>query len=332
MTKVSRILNIILIFIFLSVITDAKDFYMMDKSLKVQVNTNFANTGTHLDKNSEEQSTSITSKEFRYYDEVTETDTLRVSQGFEDYEYSQFFTNFNLEYKVSNELIIKGGLDFNYYTLSSVFEFQDTLTDPETGEILKDIAGFPRYQNRKIDGQSYNLTQLRYVNLGTEYMLINEDDNKFLLSLLFKIPTSFNESLLNNEMVFLNDGALHSIFGGTYIYKGETTDILAKLNYIGRAEEFSDQFNFGATVYFTKIKEAEFLFGFDYLSATETIPSEYEFDVLNTPLYSSYLNIFAGLDIRFSDLELGFRYSFMTIAKDSWLLNTVGINIGYYLN
>jgi len=258
------------------------------------------------------------------------TDSSFIVDGMLNIDYRQFQNNYYGEFKLSDHLVGKLGINVGYYSIDNSYTYNDSIRD-ENGEILVDNFGNSPYQTVTIDDYNASMFRLMYVTPSLEYYFLNDDNSLLTGNIGVQLPLGFEERKIQDDNTFLGDGYLQLNAGLRYRAKFETTQLELGASYMKRSEIYNDLVNANLTVFFTKIEDAYFFVRANYFEGIGVDIANEELIITEFPYSETYLNTTFGLNVFFEDMELQFDYTFVPYGKNYWLQNRLSGSFHYYI-
>ncbi|MFN3196732.1 MAG: hypothetical protein ACE364_12335 [Chlorobiota bacterium] len=304
----------------------SKDLINTEFDYKIGVGFSFSAISSYYDGNELVQ-TGYPKGRFITFDNNGEDSTFFVN-GEAKIDYTEFKNNYFGEFKLSNDLIGRFGVNIAHFSADNSFTFNDTIRD-ENGNIKYDNFDNALFQRVNIDDFNGSLFRVMYLRPSVEYYLINDKENIFSVIAGIQIPLGFEERSIPNDSSFIGDGYLQ--FNGNVKYRAiyETIELELGGGYFKRTEIYNDLANINATVFFTKVENAYFYAKADYYSAMGVDESQ-ELILTELPYSESFLNTQFGLNVFFDDFELQFDYTFVPFGKNYWVQNILNGSFHYY--
>lgn len=323
---IKRIFEILLLITFFSVASYSKDLIDTDQNYKIGLGFSYANSSSYY--NSDGASISETGKFKNLFFEGENGDSLVTVVGTNNVEFVELHTKLLSEFKLTDNITAELNFDLVNYSFESEFTFKDTIRD-ENGEIIKDNFGFVATKDITVPDQKESLFRLQYINPRLNYYLLNEKD-KLRFQIGANIPTGFEERTVYNDSIFLDDGLLEFDMNAFYRIKFETSSLQFGAGYKIRNEIYSNLYSFNLGVNFTKIENTRLYILAEY-NGSVSEPSNQNFVLTEFPSFESYINTKFGFEIKVSEYELAFGYTFVPWGKNYWLRNNIDVSFHYYI-
>lgn len=315
-----------LLFLFISSSLISKDLINTEFDYKIGVGFNYSAISSYYDSDGTIQSGYPKNRSITFDNDGTDS-TFNVD-GIVNIDYIEFNNNFYGEFKLSENLIGKLGLNLAYFATDNSFTFNDTLRD-ESGRIKYDNFNNALFETSTVDDFDGSLFRLMFLRPSIEYFLMNSRENILSVSAGIQAPLGFEERNVPDDSTFIGDGFFQ--FNGSIKYRAiyKTFEIELGGGYLKRTEIYNDLANVNLSLYLTKVEDAYFYIRGDYFAGIGVNPDE-ELVITELPYSESYLNTQFGLNVYFDDFELQFDYTFVPYGKNYWLQNRVNTSFHYY--